>query len=334
VRLPGCLPIRRLSGTYSEPVRKKLVKMIHALHETGRDDLVNAIARGPKKGGLTALQVYNHYKFNRLDELPHADELPLFRDVVARWLADWDKGDDWRDACEGYARRLEALMPPDATMAAIPDALREYQARRKAHPRAIKMARMAMQSLARKMLGRRHRIWLEITDIPIPKQAPVRRKHPLTPDGLRRIVRELGEPWGPMAWTMATTGMGWKEYTGEWEREGEGLRIHGTKTKGRDRLIPLVSILYPPAGNIWPYRRRLREAGITPYDLRRTFAGLMVEAGVPRPRRKAYLGHAAEDITAIYEAQEVREYLVADARRMRAVLGEPEGGPSLRMVTA
>jgi integrase len=183
-------------------------------------------------------------------------------------------------------------------------------------------------------LGRRHRIWLEITDIPIPRQKAVRKKHPLTPDQLRDKVRELGEPCGPEAWTMATTGMGWKEYTGPWEREGVGLRIHGTKTGGRDRLIPLVSLLYPPTSTIAYFRRRLARVGITPYDLRRTFAGLMVDAGIPRPRRRAYLGHAADDITAIYEAQEVREYLTRDAARIRAILGEPEGGPNLKMVSA
>jgi integrase len=330
VRIPGCEPIRRLSGTYDKVMRKKLVRMIHTLHEQGRDDLVNGIA----KGTLRPLQVYNLWKFNRLEKLPYADDLRLFSEVWREWIADWDRSDDWRVACEGYCRRIEALMPRDATMAALPDAIREYAARRTQYPRSVKVMRMAMQSLARKMLGRRHRIWLEITDIPIPRQKAVRKKHPLTPDQLRDKVRELGEPCGMEAWTMATTGMGWKEYNGPWEREGVGLRIHGTKTGGRDRLIPLVSLLYPPVSTIAYFRRRLARVGITPYDLRRTFAGLMVDAGIPRPRRKAYLGHTAEDITALYEQQEVREYLTKDAEKMRAVLGEPEGGPNLKVVSA
>ena len=61
---------------------------------------------------------------------------------------------------------------------------------------------------------------------------------------------------------------------------------------------------------------------------------LMIEAGVPRPRRKSYMGHTAEDITALYEFQEAKDYLVRDAEKMRAVLGEPEGGPQLAMVSA
>jgi integrase len=191
---------------------------------------------------------------------------------------------------------------------------------------------MVCQAFLRDQLGRRHKLWLDIADVKAMKVRPVRAKHPLTPDRLRAVVKELGDPWGPMAWTMATTGMGWREYTGQWEREGDGLRIHGTKTRGRDRLIPLVSLVYPPAGNIWPFRRRLKMAGVTPYDLRRTFMTLMIEAGVPRPRRRAYMGHTAEDITALYEWQEARDYLAKDAERIRAVLGEPEGGPQLQVI--
>ena len=58
----------------------------------------------------------------------------------------------------------------------------------------------------------------------------------------------------------------------------------------------------------------------------------MVEANIPRPRRRAYMGHSADDITAIYEAQEVREYLLKDAERLRAVLGVPPQGPGIRLV--
>jgi hypothetical protein len=58
----------------------------------------------------------------------------------------------------------------------------------------------------------------------------------------------------------------------------------------------------------------------------------MVEAGVPRPRRKLYLGHSADDITALYEWQEVREYLTKDAERMRTYLGEPLEAPRLSLI--
>jgi hypothetical protein len=55
---------------------------------------------------------------------------------------------------------------------------------------------------------------------------------------------------------------------------------------------------------------------------------------VPKPRRSLYMGHTARDMTELYEWSEVREYLAKDADRMRAILGEPEGGPILQMVRA
>lgn len=333
VRIPGCEPIRRLSGTTDRAMLKKLVRMVHALHEQGRDDLVNGIARGL----LKPLQVYNHWKFQRLKDLPHADELPRFADVWPRWLAGLECSDDHRASCEGYCRRLAALMGPDASLTAIVGALQDFRATHRAHPRSFYLAHHAMRALVRDTLTRRHRLYQEVADVPLLRAAPKRTKHPLSPDALRGLVQAMGEPWGPMAWTMATTGMGWKEYAGAWEREGDGLRIHGTKTEGRDRLIPLVSLLHPCEGTIYAFRWHLTKASegrVTPYDLRRTFMTLMLEAGVPRPRRRAYMGHAAEDISALYEWQEVREYLLKDAERIRVVLGEPPAGPTLQMVRA
>ena len=333
LRLPGCDPIRRLSGTHDPKMRKKLVAMLRSLHEQGRDDLVNGVARGT----LIPLQLYNRWKFSRLEELPHADELPRFADVWPKWLAALECGDDHRTACEGYCRRLAATLAPDATLSALVGALKEFRVLQRAHPRTFNYARTVVMSLLRDTLTRRHRLWLDAADVPELKLRPVRRKHPLTPDALRVLVKAMGEPWGPMAWTMATTGMGWREYAGDWEREGDGLRIHGTKTASRNRLIPLVSLLHPCEGTVYAFRYHLTAASdgrVTPYDLRRTFMTLMVEAGVPRPRRRAYMGHTAEDISALYEYQEVIEYLNKDAERIRAVLGEPPAAPTLQMVRA
>jgi integrase len=328
VQIPGCSPIRRASGTHDPVMRKKLIRMVHTLHEQGRDDLVNAIAAGR----LKPLQVYSQYRFSRLDDLPHADELPLFRDTWRPWLAAMDISDDHRTSIRVYFQRFEAAMPRDATAGQIVDALRVYRERHRQHPRTANIAKSHVQSFLRDLLGKRHRAYLNALDVPTLRVTAKRARHPMTPERLKEVVRQLGEPYGPIAWSMATTGMGWKEYKGKWQREGYGLRIHGTKAKGRDRLIPLVSWIVPPSGALLTYRRRLKQFGLTPYDMRRTFAGLMVEAGIPRPRRIAYMGHSASDVTDLYEQMEVREYLQRDAERMRNVLGEPPDGPTIRLV--
>lgn len=331
VRLPGCPPIRRASGTHDAKVRKALVRMLHVLHEQGRDDLVNAIARGT----LKPLQVYTQFRFNRLQDLPHADELPLFRETWRRWLEGQDYSDDHQKNTRLYFERFEKRLPDTATIGDIVPLLAQLRAEMRHHARSFNLAKSNVQAFLRDTLGHRHKAWLDAADIPELKVKPTRLKHPLTPDQLRDLVRKLGVPWGPMAWTMAITGMGWKEYVGEWEREGDGLRIHGTKTGGRDRLIPLVGLLHGPVGTIYAFRwhlQKVTDRRVTPYDLRRTFMTLMVEAGVPRPRRRLYMGHAAEDITALYEFQEVREYLLKDAERMRVALGEPPRGPAIQLI--
>jgi integrase len=77
---------------------------------------------------------------------------------------------------------------------------------------------------------------------------------------------------------------------------------------------------------------RMKKYGWIPKDLRTTYANLMVEAGIPRPRRRQYLGHEAEDVTAVYERMEVDRFLLEDAEKMRALLGETT--PTLALVKA
>jgi hypothetical protein len=51
--------------------------------------------------------------------------------------------------------------------------------------------------------------------------------------------------------------------------------------------------------------------------------GWMQDAGIPRIRRKIYLGHkVGHDVSELYEAGEVDRYLKEDADKMRAHVGE------------
>ena len=56
---------------------------------------------------------------------------------------------------------------------------------------------------------------------------------------------------------------------------------------------------------------------------RKCFARWMNEAGIPRTRRRAYLGHAArEDVTDRYEGYSPDKYLEADRKTLRALIGK------------
>jgi hypothetical protein len=54
------------------------------------------------------------------------------------------------------------------------------------------------------------------------------------------------------------------------------------------------------------------------YDARRAYAHWLEEAGIPRARRKLYLGHGRRDVTDDYEMGELGRYLQEDGRALRA----------------
>jgi integrase len=76
------------------------------------------------------------------------------------------------------------------------------------------------------------------------------------------------------------------------------------------------------------FRAELSKASgetVRPYDLRRTYANWLEAAGVPRTRRKMYMGHGASDVTDLYERHEVERFLAEDAERLRRFVGaEPD----------
>jgi integrase len=57
------------------------------------------------------------------------------------------------------------------------------------------------------------------------------------------------------------------------------------------------------------------------YDLRRSFAVWMEDAGIPRSRRKHYLGHSAGDVTGLYERRELLAWFEEDAARLQTYAG-------------
>jgi integrase len=164
-----------------------------------------------------------------------------------------------------------------------------------------------------------------------------RKRRSITVEQLRDVVQKLGPGLGGMAWTMAVTGMGNKEY---WETPWHAfppvhVYIEGSKREGRDRIVPYVSPLTAPQMQPKAFAKKLKAAapvGVTIYSLRRTFAVILANSGVPQARRAIYMGHGApKDMTMWYEmSQEVEDYLREDSQRMREYLGET--GPALKVM--
>ena len=103
-----------------------------------------------------------------------------------------------------------------------------------------------------------------------------------------------------------------------WRCLRDRIEIGGTKRAARRRAVPLVA---PP--QVPTCTRRALAAGLTrlsreSYDARRAYAHWMEEAGIPRARRKLYLGHDVGDVTDLYEMGELSRYLREDGAKLRA----------------
>ena len=165
---------------------------------------------------------------------------------------------------------------------------------------------------------------------------PQRTKHPLTPDEVREIASKLHPRYGQMVWAMALTGMGPEEYWSlRWHQYADRVHIVGTKRAGRVRDVPCAHSVTPPSIMYAAFRRYLREASegrATPYDLRRTYANWLESAGVPRTRRRLYMGHGTKDVTDLYEFHEITAFLKEDAERLKSYVVGTENTATLKLV--
>ena len=320
---------------------ERLERMCDTLYERGRHDLLEGIAGGR----LKPLQVYAKYRSDELERLPAAEMLPPLLEAFKAWA----------EAAEGSAEHRRSRLKAHKRWKAIPGADRatvgelavilkaDREGRRIAgKAKSFNDGRAAAMAFVRDTISKRHRLHTEVADVPLLKATKRQRRVALTVEQLRDTVKALGPGLGGMAWTMAVTGMGNKEYwTTPWHTyPPTHVIVEGSKREGRDRVVPYVCPLTAPQctekefGNAI---RALRKAGKLPgtatiYSMRRTFAVILANSGVPEARRRIYMGHSsAGTMTAWYEmSQEIQNYLAEDSTRMREYLGET--GPSLKVM--
>ncbi|MGE3176787.1 MAG: hypothetical protein AB7O32_04920 [Vicinamibacterales bacterium] len=319
----GLARIRRASGTQDPRVLAAMEAMLVTLYDQGRVDLLEALARNE----LHPMVLYDRFRTQRLDRLPRAELLPPLLDRFGVWIDEADVAEETRRGRRGTLAILKRYAAASAALTELPGIVAEYRAAARQHPRAFNLTRATCLAFVRDLLGRRHPLYEGVADVQTLKVRRTNPHRPMTPTQLKAAVKALGDPYGMMAWTMATTGMGPKEYFLDgFEVFDDRIVVHGQKRAGRERLVPRVSIVMTPGvGRVqWQRKWRQHVPGHAPYDLRRTFANLMVQAGIEANRRRAYMGHGARTITELYEEPQVEAYLAQDATALRAVLGEPE----------
>jgi integrase len=304
----------------------------------GRIDLLRGLTGGRNRRLYTLPELWTAFHTHGLDRLPTAETLQALQTSARSWAKGLPAGEH-RRKIESTIERLVHL-DPAARIHDLPELLRRDRDRSNDRIVAFNRARSHMSAFLRDLLGADHRLYQALRAVPplkpAKKQAGPRAGRPLEANELEAVIAALGGAYGEAARAMADTSMGPKEY---WEDGFEALPdrvlIHGEKREGRDRFVPRLGQVPAPRISRSGFEQRLKRVmkndrkrkepqlpRVTPYAFRRTFAHTMELAGIPRTRRRLYMGHGPRDVTDLYEEHEIVAFLQEDAERILAHLGK------------
>lgn len=314
--------IAKATGTTNPVVRRKMSRMLTALYEDGKLDVLRAL----RDGDLAFMQVFAAYQAHTVDALPTAATIKPLGPTMQAWIDGLrvpdDVSQDHKESLETSKRYFEGERKA-ATVNDLPtvlEALRDSLGVR--HPRSFNLARAAALAFVRDKFKRSHPLYSAVLAVEPRKVVKKRAAAPLTLEQLGELFPSPDtDPVDAIAWGMATTGMHAREYWGRWHVAKDRIHVAGTKRSGRVRDVPLLERPRVPSMHrrTWEDKIRERTSAITPYDLRRTYANLLEAAGIPRTRRKLYLGHGVTDVTDLYERHQVDAFLLEDAGKLKAL---------------
>lgn len=321
-RFRGVGRICLVSGTTNPVVKGKYERMLVALYDDGKVDILRAI----RDRVLTFADAHDAYRRRAMHELATGDTAQELQKAWAAWVKGADASEKHRISL-GMSGKYLKRADGKARVGDLPRLLRKLRETLGAeHPRSFNLLRAAVSAFVRDTLSRAHPLYASCTAVPTRTVKRKRKGRPLSVEQLQNYFGfPAAEPVGEIAWWMATTGMGAQEFWGEWSvnRDASCIHIEGTKREGRVRDVPLVLLPARPAVHRQTFEKKFRDRtmrAFQPYDLRRTYANLLELAGIPRTRRRLYMGHGASSVTDLYEHHEVRRFLIEDADRLAKIL--------------
>ena len=307
------------SGTHDRAVYDQLNQMLTSLHQFRRLDLLAAI----RDGVIPPLDVLAAYRKRGAADLQLRHRATPLKAAIEQWL---DTVDLRPTTIAGYRGALNLLLEPAdelTTVDALPGLVAAYRERANG-ARAFNLARAAALSFALHTLGKRDEVYKAIRDDVQPRRYRPKQTTGVSVERASEIAEAAGPVIGRMWWSMCVTGMRPSEYlSGDWEVQGERVLIHGSKTGGAERVVPLVHPIVTPGYQYRKFREALQAVApdVTPRTARKSYAAWMEQARVPRTRRRRYLGHKRKDVTDIYEDFPVESFLQEDRGSLRRYLG-------------
>lgn len=328
--------VKRASGTLDADELRQINEAFTAIAELDPPRL--DILRAVQDKIYTPREVWQAYRKQRLDSLIASKTTrALLVPAMRAWIDGYTCSDDHRRSLHGSLGYIEKSGGKRAAIEDLPRIVEKLRAVMLADGRArtFNLLRSAAQAFTRSTLKRSSPIWLEISSVEKLPTTPQREGNPQTPDELRKLMAKMHARHAAIAWGMYVTGMGPKEFWGRWEKEADRVMIYGTKRKGRKRFVPLVdAAISKPSVQYRAFQKAIGKVSdwkVEPYDMRRSFAVAMEDAGIARTRRRLYMGHGEKDVTDIYEKRDIVRFLAEDASRLRKHVGATEK-PSLSIM--
>lgn len=319
-RYKGIGRIRRASGTVDEDTFNSIVAMMKEFHSTGKHTILKEI----RDGVLTPIEVYGYYTEGKLEYLPSAATIKLIVPTVTDWIPHHSVTDTTKKNYTFAVKRLVKL-GGNGELQDIPKILKAYRhlCMEEDKSRTFNYVRTTLLAYLRANFGKSHSLYRQTSDVRGLKETVKRQAPQLTVPEAISLIKQLPKPHADIVRTMLFTGMHWSEIIGTWSVKPDRVVINGTKTAGRERIVPLIDKdLSKPTRASKAFRSQLRKINpnLSPYSFRRSYAHWMEEASIPRIRRRMYLGHGNTDVTDKYERVEVERFLHDDAEALRSYI--------------
>ena len=329
--------LKRASGTTDADELRQINEAFTAIAELDPPRL--DILRAVRDRVYTPREVWQAHRRQRLDALAStkSTRAPLFA-AMEKWIAGYQCSDKHRTSLNQSLRYFRKLGNKRSTIEDLPRIVDRFREQMNAsrQGRTFNLARSAAQAFVRSTMKRNHAIYLELAAIEVLPATKKRENNPQTPEQLRELMKSLKPHHAAIAWGMAVTGMGPKEFWGRWVVEANGVRIFGTKREGRKRVVPIVDReIEKPTVRYRAFQVALAKAtkeAIEPYDMRRSFSTWMEDADVQRTHRKIYMGHGPKDVTDIYERKDIERFLVEDSEKLRKYVFGATEAPALHLM--
>lgn len=324
-RFGGVGRIRGPSGTTDEKTFDRIDTMLTELYDRGRTDLLKAVKQyftSRKRAGLAPMIVFHAYTTEGLSSLPSVEAMAPLVESMRDWIDQHDVTEPHKKTMRSCVTHILRTGNSRSPISDLPEIVGQLRSSMRDKPRMFNLVRSTAMAFLRAKFKKHHPLWNDVAGLDPLSQKKKRPHYPKTPDEFRVITKRMDAEASGMAWTMAATGMGPKEYWHDgFEVLPDRVRVFGKKREGRDRFVPLVKgvTLVKPTMTLVAFRLALANADfgrMGVYDLRRSHSNWMESAGITRTRRRIYRGHGPKDVGDLYEHHEIQQFIADDSAKL------------------